>query len=101
MKKTRLYNIWLAIQSSLWFIPSVMIMLAVSLSIFSIWFDRKMEYEILLQAIRLDQDSTLGNFLIVGPEGARSVLSTVAGSMITVAGVTFSITIVTLTLASS
>jgi len=34
-------------------------------------------------------------------EGARSVLSTIAGSMITVAGVVFSITIVTLTLAST
>ena len=35
-----------------------------------------------------------------GPEGARAVLSTIAGSMITVAGVTFSITIVALALAS-
>ncbi|HUE89746.1 MAG TPA: DUF2254 family protein, partial [Vicinamibacterales bacterium] len=35
-----------------------------------------------------------------GPEGARAVLSTIAGSMITVAGVSFSITIVALTLAS-
>ena len=101
MRKTKLYNIWLAIQSSLWFIPSVMILLAISLSFVSIWFDREMEYEILVQVIQLEEDSILSNFLIVGPEGARSVLSTVAGSMITVAGVTFSITIVTLTLASS
>ncbi len=36
-----------------------------------------------------------------GPDGARSLLSTIAGSMITVAGVVFSITIVALTLASS
>lgn len=36
-----------------------------------------------------------------GPEGARAVLTTVAGSMITVAGVTFSITMVALVLASS
>lgn len=36
-----------------------------------------------------------------GTEGARSILSTIAGSMITVAGVVFSITIVALTLASS
>lgn len=36
-----------------------------------------------------------------GPEGARAVLSTVAGSMISVTGITFSITIVALTLASS
>ncbi len=36
-----------------------------------------------------------------GPEGARALLSTVAGSMISVTGITFSITIVVLTLASS
>ena len=35
-----------------------------------------------------------------GPQGARAVLSTIAGSMITVAGVVFSITIVALSLAS-
>jgi len=36
-----------------------------------------------------------------GPEGARAVLSAIAGSMITVAGLTFSMTMVTLQLASS
>jgi uncharacterized membrane protein len=36
-----------------------------------------------------------------GPSGAREILSTIAGSMITVAGVAFSITIVVLALASS
>lgn len=36
-----------------------------------------------------------------GPQGARSVLSTIAGSVVTVAGTTFSITIAALTLASS
>ncbi len=36
-----------------------------------------------------------------GPDGARTILSTIAGSMITVAGVVFSITIVVLSLASS
>jgi uncharacterized membrane protein len=36
-----------------------------------------------------------------GPEGARALLATIAGSMITVAGVSFSITIAALALASS
>ena len=36
-----------------------------------------------------------------GPDGAGTVLSVIAGAMITVAGVVFSITIVVLTLASS
>jgi uncharacterized membrane protein len=48
-------------------------------------------------AKRLDQ---LAWVYAGGPEGARAVLSTIASSMITVAGVTFSITIVALTLAS-
>lgn len=46
-------------------------------------------------------DRTLSFAYTGGAEGARSVLSTIAGSMITVAGVVFSITIVALTLASS
>jgi uncharacterized membrane protein len=37
----------------------------------------------------------------MGPEGAMTLLSTIAGSMITIAGVVFSITIVALTLASA
>jgi uncharacterized membrane protein len=37
----------------------------------------------------------------LGPEGAMALLSTIAGSMITIAGVVFSITIVVLTLASA
>lgn len=36
-----------------------------------------------------------------GPEGARAILSAIAGSMITVAGLTFSITMLSLQLASS
>jgi uncharacterized membrane protein len=46
----------------------------------------------------------LGQFdsaFAVGPEGARLVLSSIAGSMITVASLVFSMTLVTLTLASS
>lgn len=38
---------------------------------------------------------------LFGPEGARAILSAIAGSMITVAGLTFSITMLTLQLASS
>ena len=47
--------------------------------------------------------NTVGQWWIYGggPDGARTVLSVIAGSMITVAGVVFSITIVVLTLASS
>ncbi|UZE96510.1 DUF2254 domain-containing protein [Alkalimarinus alittae] len=50
---------------------------------------------------QLSTHHIFGFFYEVGPEGARLVLSTIANSMITVAGVAFSITIVALTLASS
>lgn len=43
----------------------------------------------------------LGWLYSFGPEGARAVLSAIASSMITVAGLTFSITMLTLQLASS
>ncbi len=67
-------------------------MLAVLLSTGSILYDKYMLH-----------DEALPSWLIYKGdlEGARALLSTIAGSMITVAGVTFSITIVALTLASS
>jgi uncharacterized membrane protein len=55
----------------------------------------------------LDQYSDIGRlfqeqrFFAIGPQGARTLLATVAGSVIGIAGVSFSITIVALTLASS
>jgi uncharacterized membrane protein len=52
-------------------------------------------------ALSLEAIRELGWLYAFGPEGARAVLSTIAGSMITVAGLTFSITMLTLQLASS
>lgn len=50
--------------------------------------------------LNLDPNGKLGWLLQNNPDGARAVLSTIAGSMITVAGVMLSSTIVVLTLAS-
>jgi uncharacterized membrane protein len=52
-------------------------------------------------ALSLETVRELGWLYTFGPEGARAVLSAIAGSMITVAGLTFSITMLTLQLASS
>lgn len=90
--KTKLLNFWENLRSTYWFLPSLLAVLAIALSVVTIQLD---EYLLLQQADGLPWLYT------GGPEGARSLLSTVAGSMITVAGVTFSITIVALTLASS
>jgi len=101
MRKTKLYNLWVTVQNSFWFIPTTMIFVSFCASIVTLQMDNELEYQLFLQSLHIGKDSLLDNFLVVGPDGARSVLTTIAGSMITVAGVTFSITIVALTLATS
>ena len=51
--------------------------------------------------IGIDLRTKPGWFLTFGPEGARAILGAIASSMITVAGLTFSLTMLTLQLASS
>jgi uncharacterized membrane protein len=88
----RLVAIWGEVRGSYWFVPALMTLGASLLAL-------------ALTAL----DAALGDEAIAGlawvygggPEGARALLSTVAGSVITVAGTTFSITIAALTLASS
>lgn len=88
---TRLRASWEYLRGTYWAVPSAMAVAAVGLSV---------------AMIQLDEAATAGLLdrlswvYTGGPEGARAVLSTIAASMITVAGVTFSITIVALTLAS-
>ena len=86
------YN-WLnALRSSLWLIPSCMAISAVFLSLAVPYLDQ------IFSPKTIDALRWLSN---MGPEGAMTLLSTIAGSMITIAGVVFSITIVALTLASA
>ncbi|MFV0436304.1 MAG: DUF2254 domain-containing protein [Desulfopila sp.] len=90
--KTRIINIWQASKVSFWTIPALMVSLAVLVSLLMVGLDRE---------VYLRNDPLPSFLTAVGPEGARALLSTIAGSMITVAGVTFSITIVALNLAST
>ncbi len=85
-------KIWETIRYSYWAIPSAMALGALGLAFGLLEFDR-VEAEGLL--------SELGWLYTGGSDGAREVVSVIAGSMITVAGVVFSITMVALTLASS
>lgn len=80
-----------AIRSSYWFVPSIMAFVAVLLGAGMVWLD-----------VRLGTSWIKGIswYQQIGVDGAREVLSTIAGSMITVAGVVFSITIVALSYAS-
>lgn len=90
--KLWLYNRWEALRESFWFLPSIMVAAAIALSYAVIPIDR---------AARTDQWLTTGWTYSRGPEGSRAVLSVIAGSMVTIASVTFSITVVALQLASS
>ena len=88
----QLLALWETVRTSFWFVPSLMAAAAVALAL------------VMVQVDRLATDDRIqpGSWIHGGgPEGARAVLSTAAGSMITVAGVVFSITIVALTLASA
>ncbi len=81
-----------AIRTSYWFIPSLMALAAVLLGAGMVWLDVRLGTSWLKGVSWYQQ---------IQADGAREVLSTIAGSMITVAGVVFSITIVALSYASS
>ncbi|MDX1654479.1 MAG: DUF2254 domain-containing protein [Candidatus Competibacteraceae bacterium] len=90
--KLYLQGFWYRSTTSYWFLPALILLGAV-----------------LLSFVTLTIDEWAGSGWVTrwrwiyshDPAGARATLSTVAGSMITVAGVVFSITIVVLTLASN
>ncbi len=90
--KTRLLNLWESLQSSYWFVPSLILLLAGALSAIMQHLDGRFHGDV----IELYPGVFQG-----GPDGARSMLATIAGSMITAASVTFSITIAALATASS
>lgn len=88
----RLRQAWLSIRYSFWFVPSLLVLTATLLAVGSIaaggW----------LGPHALDAWPHLFG---AGASGARGLLATIASSMITVAGVVFSITLVALAQASS
>lgn len=90
--KTILSNYWETVRTSFWFIPSMMLVIALLMSFNLIGLDRFLDF---------DSFEYYGIAYSVSPDGARTILSVIAGSVLSVAGVTFSITIVVLNLASS
>ena len=90
--KTKLINLWVSMRASFWFIPALMVITATVMAFNLVTIDRTLS----VFSFRF-----YGFTYSISPEGARSILATIAGSMMTVAGVTFSITIVVLNLASS
>ncbi len=92
LKFARIYNIWNNLRASFWFLPTLMAAAAALLALATIAIDNAW----------IDPEG-VHPWLIYsgGPEGAGRVLGVIAGSMMTVAGVVFSITIVVLAQASS
>lgn len=80
------------ITSSLWFVPGLMVLGAMLLVWLSTWAD---------ELVGRQAPAWLSWIYTGGAKGAEAVLSTIAGSMITVAALVFSIVVVVLTLASS
>lgn len=80
------------LRASYWFVPTCMVLAAVLLSALMNWLDSRYGAEWLRGYSWLTATRT---------EGARSVLTVIAGSIIGVAGVTFSITMVAVSFASA
>ncbi len=89
---TRISYLWDSLRTSYWFVPTLLNVSAAILAFGMVAFDRGIQDAPIAEKVWWVYDG--------GPEGARGVLSAIAGSMITVAGVVFSITIVALSLAS-
>ena len=93
--RVKLLNIYHSVRTSMWLIPTLMSAGALLLAVLSRQFDARV-----LRAEGASFDDKW--FIYTGDiSGAQTLLSTIAGSMITVAGVVFSVTMVALSFTSS
>ena len=87
----KLGSLWERVRSTFWFVPGAMVAATVVLFAATLQWDQSLRGNF----------SSMPLIFTGGPTAARSVLSAIAGSIITVAATTFSLTIVALQLASS
>jgi uncharacterized membrane protein len=88
----KLRQLWGDLRASFWFVPALIVIASMALALGLIEAESLVTSEALAEWPRL---------FGAGAEGSRGMLEAIAGSVITVAGVAFSITIVALTLASN
>ncbi len=88
----KLKYVWEELNASFWFVPILMILIAMGSAIGFLYLDSQIQYS---------PQGVLRYLLPAGVDSARSILTIIAGAMIGVAGTVFSITLVVLTLASS
>ncbi len=89
---TRILICWDSLRSSYWFVPGLLCLGSIGLAVGMAIVDRRLNIPGTFQ----------GSWWLYGgdAQGARSVLSTIAGSIVTVTSVTFSITVAAFSLAS-
>lgn len=92
VKMNKVKAFWSYLQSTLWFVPTLLILANVLLATFLINLEAPSDGMAVIERLRL---------FGMGAEEARAMLSTIASSMMSIVGITFSMTIVTLTLASN
>lgn len=90
MKKLRFF--WKEIMATFWFLPVLILGFSIFLSIALVSLDT---------AVTISHEGWIRFFLVNSSDSARSILSTISGAMIGVAGTVFSVVLVALTLASS
>lgn len=83
---------WSNLRSSFWFVPSMIVLASIAFAAVLIETDSAMSDRWLAKWPRL---------FGTGADGARGMMSTIAGSMMTVVGVTFSMVLMVLAMASS
>lgn len=88
----RLWKIWTNLRSSLWFVPGLILLASISLALGLIEVDTRIKREWLL-----DFPALFG----LGADGSRGMLTAIGSSMLTVAALTFSLTLAAIAQASS
>ncbi|MEX2615450.1 MAG: DUF2254 domain-containing protein [Alphaproteobacteria bacterium] len=90
--KTKVSYLIYKIRTGFWFVPTVITIGAIVLSQLILMADRHFPAALF---------EKLGGLFLIGPEAARLLMSTIAGSMITVTSLVFSLTLIALTMTSS
>ena len=89
---TRIGQYWQQVRDSLWFVPGLMVLASIGLAVGLVDFDGSTSWNGTKQFPLL---------FGVGAEGSRGMLTAIAGSMLTVAALVFSLTLSTITQVSS
>ncbi|MEB2779720.1 DUF2254 domain-containing protein [Algoriphagus sp. C2-6-M1] len=90
MKKILFF--WKELSATFWFLPVSILISSILLAVGSVYLDN---------TVSISQDGWFRFFVVNSSDSARTILSTISGAMIGVAGTVFSVTLVALTLASS